>query len=182
MQTIKQILRSFLRPGCLAVAFVLMSQSAMGQDIYVYAANGQSDEQLAEDRYACHRWAVTESGFDPSQFDQVAPLRTVRVPLPRNEAEGATEKGAIAGAVTGGIIGAHDKDAGKGAVIGAVVGTIVGAAIEEQGQQEARAEARSEAQRETDKIAQTKAQLALRKSNYRRALTACLEGRGYTVR
>ncbi len=186
MQTISQIFKSLLRPFfgsfCLAGAFLLMSYSAMGQDIYVYAASDQSDEQLAEDRYACHRWAVEESDFDPSQFDEVTPLRTVKVPVPRNEAEDATEKGMLAGTVAGGIIGAHDSNVGKGAVIGAVVGTLVGAAIEDTGRQEARQKARSEAQREADEIAQTKAQLALRKSNYRRALTACLEGRGYTVR
>ena len=183
MQTLKLIPTNlFLRPCCLAAALVLMSQSVMGQDIYVYAANDQSEEQLAEDRYACHRWAVEESGFDPSDFDDVTPLRAVRVPVPRNEAEGATQKGALAGAVTGGIIGAHDSNVGKGAVIGAVVGTIVGAAVENSRQQEAREKSKAVAQREADEIAQTKAQLALRKSNYRRALTACLEGRGYTVR
>jgi len=178
MQKRKQILRFF----CFAGAFALMSQSAMGQDIYVYAASGQSDEQLAEDRYACHRWAVAESGFDPSQFDGVTPLRSVTVPVPRNESQGATEKGTIAGAITGGIIGSHDNNAGKGAVIGAIMGTIIGSATEEQGRQEAQEKARFEARRKANENAQTRAQLALRKSNYRRALTACLEGRGYTVR
>jgi hypothetical protein len=35
------------------------------QDIFVYPAQGQSETQLADDRYACHRWAVRESGYDP---------------------------------------------------------------------------------------------------------------------
>ena len=39
-----------------------------------------------------------------------------------------------------------------------------------------------EAQSEAQANARTRAELALRKSNYRRALTACLDGRGYTVR
>ena len=72
----------------LIAMLVLLNQPASGQDVYVYPAKGQSDEQLAEDRYACHRWAVEESGFDPSQFKGVAPPRTVRVPVPRNEAAG----------------------------------------------------------------------------------------------
>jgi len=178
MQTKNRILNSC----CLAAMFILLSQAANSQDIYVYPAKGQTDEQLAEDRYACHRWAVEESGFDPSLFDDVAPPKTVRVPVPKNEAEGTTNKGAITGAVLGGVIGSHDGDAAEGAVIGAVLGTMAGAAIEEQGQREAREKAEAEAQREADEIAQNKAELALRKSNYRRALTACLEGRGYTVR
>ncbi len=178
METTNRILSS-----CgLVVLLVLLSQPASAQDIYVYPAKGQTDEQLAEDRYACHRWAVDESSFDPSLFDDVAPLRTVRVPVPRNEAERAASKGAITGAVIGGVIGSNDGDAAQGAVIGAVLGTMAGAAIEDQGQREAQEKARAEARREADEIAQDKAELALRKSNYRRALTACLEGRGYTVR
>lgn len=165
-----------------AAFLVLVCKLGAAQDIYVYPAKGQSDEQLADDRYECHRWAVKESDFDPSQFDDVEPFRTVKVPVPENEAEGATQKGAIAGAVTGAVIGAHSGDAAKGAVIGTVIGTIAGAAIEEQGQRDARAQAGEEARRQAEELARTKAEKALRRSNYRRALTACLEGRGYTVR
>jgi hypothetical protein len=40
--------------------------------LYVYPKHGQSEEQQAEDRYACHRWAVSESGVDPTT-DEVEP-------------------------------------------------------------------------------------------------------------
>jgi hypothetical protein len=33
---------------------------------FVYPRQGQSAEQQASDEYECHRWAVTQSGFDPS--------------------------------------------------------------------------------------------------------------------
>lgn len=36
-------------------------------DVFVYPKNGQSDEQISRDRYDCHRWAVNETGFDPTQ-------------------------------------------------------------------------------------------------------------------
>lgn len=165
-----------------AAVFTLMQQPSLAQDVYVYPAQGQSDEQLSQDRYQCHSWAVSESGFDPSQFSQLEPVRTVRVPVGRNAAEGAAAKGTIAGAVTGGIIGSHGGNVGEGAVIGAVLGTLAGSAIENQGQRQAREAAEAQAQREAQLIAQSESELALRKSNYRRALTACLEGRGYTVR
>ena len=35
--------------------------------VYAYATRGQSDEQQDRDRYECHRWAVSQSGFDPTQ-------------------------------------------------------------------------------------------------------------------
>ena len=38
---------------------------ATTEDLIVYPANGQSEEQLDQDRYECHRWASGETGFDP---------------------------------------------------------------------------------------------------------------------
>ena len=31
----------------------------------IYPAAGQSEAQLAEDRYQCHTWALEETNFDP---------------------------------------------------------------------------------------------------------------------
>lgn len=39
------------------------------KDLYIYPAQGQSEKQQADDRYACHRWAVKESGHDPIDDD-----------------------------------------------------------------------------------------------------------------
>ena len=36
-------------------------------DIYVYPRNGQSDEQTSNDRFECHKWAVAQTGFDPTR-------------------------------------------------------------------------------------------------------------------
>lgn len=38
-----------------------------GAEVYAYPNNGQSDEQQATDRYECHKWAVAQSGFDPTR-------------------------------------------------------------------------------------------------------------------
>jgi len=38
-----------------------------GTDVYAYPRNGQSNEQMENDRYECHGWAVNQSGFDPTQ-------------------------------------------------------------------------------------------------------------------
>ena len=34
--------------------------------LYVYPAAGQTEAQLAEDRYQCHTWAADQSGYDPT--------------------------------------------------------------------------------------------------------------------
>lgn len=36
------------------------------EGITVTALNGQSPVQLGQDRYECHRWAVSQTGFDPT--------------------------------------------------------------------------------------------------------------------
>jgi len=35
--------------------------------IFVYPRQGQSEEQQAKDRYECHRWAVSQTNYDPTQ-------------------------------------------------------------------------------------------------------------------
>lgn len=44
-------------------------------DLYVYPAQGQSEQQQADDRYECHRWAVDETGYDPVDDEYDAALR-----------------------------------------------------------------------------------------------------------
>ncbi len=48
------------------------------EDIFVYPREGQSDEQVASDRYECHRWAVDETGFDPTRPEGGVPADQVQ--------------------------------------------------------------------------------------------------------
>jgi hypothetical protein len=36
-------------------------------DLMIYPKNGQTPEQQAADRYECHNWARSQTGFDPTQ-------------------------------------------------------------------------------------------------------------------
>lgn len=36
------------------------------EQMFVYPRLGQSEKQQADDRYECHRWAVSQTGFDPT--------------------------------------------------------------------------------------------------------------------
>jgi len=38
-----------------------------GGQTFNYPKNGQTDEQQASDRYQCHQWAVSQSGYDPTR-------------------------------------------------------------------------------------------------------------------
>ena len=43
------------------------SPPVVTDELYVYPKNGQSEQQQANDRYACHTWSVQQTGYDPTQ-------------------------------------------------------------------------------------------------------------------
>jgi uncharacterized protein YcfJ len=83
---------------------------------------------------------------------------------------------AVAGAVLGALIGGRHNAAG-GAIIGGVAGGLTGAVSDASRQQYAQQmeEAYNRQDRALDSQYQEKASL------FRRAMSACLEGRGYSV-
>jgi hypothetical protein len=45
-----------------------VSQAPPAADkMFIYPRQGQSEKQQADDRYACHSWAVSQTTFDPTQ-------------------------------------------------------------------------------------------------------------------
>lgn len=44
-----------------------------GYDVIAYPARGQTPDQQSRDRYECHGWAVSQSGFDPANATQAPP-------------------------------------------------------------------------------------------------------------
>ena len=42
----------------------------LAEQLYIYPARGQSEQQQADDRYACHRWGVEQTSYDPTQPPQ----------------------------------------------------------------------------------------------------------------
>ena len=43
------------------------TQAPPSDELFIYPQNGQPDDQQAKDKYECHRWAASQSGFDPTQ-------------------------------------------------------------------------------------------------------------------
>jgi hypothetical protein len=138
--------------------------------VMVYPAQGQSPQQLDRDRYECHVWAVQQTGFDPSQPGVPADARVVVQPA--NPPGTNTAVGAIAGAILGAAI-AGPRNAGAGLVLGGATGAAIGASSDAANQAQANAEQR--------RYNQSYAQAEVGASNYRRAISACLMGRGYTI-
>jgi hypothetical protein len=137
---------------------------------YIYPNQGQSPQQEQSDKGQCYSWAVQQSGFDPANPQVgMAPPPGMQAP------QGGMFRGAAGGAAMGAIGGAIGGDAGEGAAIGAGVGALFG------GLRRAR-ERREEEQMQQSYATQQQSAMSQGRSNYERAFSACMAGRGYTVR
>ncbi len=44
----------------------VVEESSLPERLFIYPAQGQSEQQQATDRYECHSWAKSQTGFDPT--------------------------------------------------------------------------------------------------------------------
>ncbi len=156
--------------------FILVSTSlfthpAIASEFFVYPTKGQNKEQQSKDEYECHTWSVGQTNFDPNKPVQAA------TPAPQQQSAqgGGAVGGAARGAALGAVGGAIAGDAGKGAAIGAGVGGLGGAMGKRQGR-------RQQEQAQQDQASQQKAEQEQKRATFNRAYSACLEGRGYTIK
>jgi len=134
--------------------------------VFVFPAKDQKPEQQQNDEQACYSWAVEQSGVDPLNMDATKPDSVTTGP------DGSAVRGAARGAVAGVAIGAIAGDAGKGAAIGAAAGAMGGAAGRRQRQ------AQKEQQAQETASATDNAKI----EGFKKAYSACLEGKGYSVK
>lgn len=142
------------------------NQMSTGLKLYAFPSKGQTQGQQKADEYECYMWAMEQTGIDPLNLPKVeaAPQQTG----PTGGAVVGAAKGAAAGAAIGAIAG----DAGKGAAIGAVAGGLAGRRAGKQQQAQANQQSQAAA-------SQAEADM---KNSFTKAFSACLEGKGYTIK
>ena len=150
---------------------VLFTGSVMAQELMIFPAKGQSEDQMEKDKFECYSWGKKQTGFDP----MVIPKATA--PPPQQQAQsGGAVRGAAGGAVTGAAIG---KITGNSRSDGAKYGAAAGAAMggmRRSGQRQADQKAQEQWEKEqADNYMKNR-------NDYTRAYGACLEGKGYTVK
>ncbi len=157
-------------PGAVILCATAVFGVTQAQDVFVYPANGQNAEQQSKDEYACYQWASQNTGYDPSRPQGSG------APAPAQEEQvGGVGRGAVRGGLGGLAIGAIAGDAGKGAAIGAASGALIGGVRRHD--QNSRQQQQQAQHQQQQAAAQNQG-----RSNYNRAYSACLEGRGYTVK
>ena len=160
----------------MALAFItlqaLLVVPLLAQELIVFPAQGQSEEQMANDKNSCYEWSVKETGVNPAQ-----PQPAAQAPPPQSQGpSGERIKGAARGAAIGAVVGEiADDDAGKGAAAGAAAGTMAGG-------MKTRSERRQQGQAQQEQAQQQEAAAAQNANDFNRAYSACMEGKGYTVK
>lgn len=143
--------------------------------VYFYPNQGQSQEQQDRDSYECYIWSKEQTGYDPSA-SYLAPHQKIEV-VPNPPPGTLTALGAITGAMLGAAVSSRGNVA-EGMVLGGLAGAVVGSASDSVNQQHS-----VQTQRQYDRQArQVRNTVELQAADYRRAMAACLEGRGYNVR
>src|SRR5580693_6168052 len=140
-------------------------------EVFAYPQRGQTPAQQDRDHYECSVWATQQTGFDPSA-PGVPPHERVQVVSGPPSGVG-TAIGAVTGAIFGAAI-SNPWQQGAGALAGAVVGGAIGNSVDQANATQTRTV-----------LVQDRRALAIQEqqaANYRRAIGACLDGRGYAVR
>ena len=144
--------------------------SAQSGQTFIYPKNNQSQAQQDKDRYECHTWAVQQTGFDPSVSYPSNP--NTLDPQPYRPSQPHVVKGAGRGAALGAVGGAITGNAGKGAAAGAAMGGLAGGFKRRDERLNQKASQQQQAQAQTNQAG----------AGYQRAMAACLDGRGYSVK
>jgi hypothetical protein len=137
---------------------ILLPTGVIAQaQIFAYPSAGQSEEQQSRDRFECHQWSVSQTGFNPTTAQPLPPRAAVQAPPPPQAYNQGYDQrpygnsrrssgggflgignggffeggGAVGDAATGAALGAAGGalagNAGKGAAIGALSSAVFGA-------------------------------------------------------
>ncbi len=181
----------------LLIATVAMSAAAQNAaspaksiGMFAYPKNNQAAEQQLKDENECYASARQNSGIDPqasapavpSAEEQQAAQKQAAQEAGKGAGKGGTLKGSARGAAGGAAIGAIAGDAGTGAAIGATAGAIAGRRQKRKAQKEAQKEAAAQtAQAQQQMQAEAKTQHQAGLDTFKRAFSACMDSRGYSV-
>ena len=159
-------MKKSIKLSILVITLAGIVNVSLASELMIFPAKGQSNETMGKDKFSCYGWAKGQTGFDPMKV----PVTTT-APPPENKQSGGAAKGALGGAALGAIIG----DSSSAAKSGAGAGLLIGGVRQRSANKKSAQQAEQWKQQEANNYANNRNQ-------YNRAYTACLEGKGYTVK
>jgi hypothetical protein len=166
-------------PAAAAPAASAPTSLSSSLGVFVFPSKNQSTTQQSTDEGTCFSWAKSQTGIDPMNIKPPEPAAQTTQADADNAGNGSRARGAARGAAGGALIGAVAGDAGTGAAAGAVAGTLAGGAAKRQAKRDAAAQ---QQQQQAAAEQQAQAAIAQQKATYNKAFSACMEGKGYTVK
>jgi hypothetical protein len=194
---------------CLATPLALVAQSAPASNttsssapqsagaspaksigMFAYPKNQQTSDQQLKDENECFSSSKQQSGIDPQapppagKTDEQKKAEQQAAADNAKQAKGGRVRGAARGAAGGAAVGAiADDEAGKGAGAGAAAGTMVGGAKQRQANKASKQQAaQATAQQQQQEEAQAKATYQQGIDTFKRAFSACMDSRGYSIK
>jgi hypothetical protein len=157
--------------------------------LYAYPGKGQSHDQQLIDESDCYNSAQQQTGVNadtpapqpPSSADVQAAQAQAADAAPQQK--GGRARGAARGAVGGAVIGGIAGDAGTGAAVGATVGTVRGGRQQRKANAAAKDEASAQGGAQVQQQYQSqKAAYDQQMNTFKRAFSACMDARSYSVK
>jgi hypothetical protein len=167
------------------------SSPAKSIGMFAYPRNNQNADQQQKDESECYASAKQNTGIDPQAPAPAAPSAESQQAAQKEAAQqagkdakkGGAVKGAAGGAAGGAAIGAIAGDAGTGAAIGATAGAVRGRRAQKKGEKAAQQQAAQQtAQTQQQAQSQATAQQQQKADTFKRAFSACMDARGYSVK
>ncbi len=182
---------------------VLLANSGMAQNappasspaksigMFAYPKNQQNIDQQLKDETECYDSARQQTGVDPQAASPAAPSAQEQEAAQKQAADqaakegpkGGAVKGSAKGAAGGAAIGAIAGDAGTGAAIGATAGAVRGRRQQKKAQKQSEQQAAQQtAQAQQQGQAQANAEHQGKLDTFKRAFSACMDARAYSVK
>jgi hypothetical protein len=167
------------------------SSPAKSIGLFAFPKNQQTADQQLKDENECYGSAKQQTGVDPHAPPPAAPTAQQQEAAQKQAAEqagkeapkGGAVKGSAKGAAGGAAIGAIAGDAGTGAAIGATAGAVRGRRQQKKAQKTAQQQAAQQtAQAQQQAQAQANAEHQGSLDTLKRAFSACMDARGYSVK
>jgi outer membrane lipoprotein SlyB len=157
--------------------------------LYAYPAKGQGHDQQLIDESDCYNSAQEQTGVNPEMAAPQAPSSAevqaaqAQAAEAAPEAKGGRAKGAAKGAVGGAVIGGIAGNAGAGAAIGATAGTVRGGRQQRKANEATKQQASDQAGAQVQQQYQgQKAAYNQQMDKFKRAFSACMDAKGYSVK
>ena len=156
--------------------------------LYAFPNQNQSKDQQLIDEGDCYDLAQQETGINPEMQAPRAPssgevqAAEAQAAQSAPQAQGGRVRGAARGAAGGAMIGAISGNAGRGAAVGATVGTVRGGVHQRQTNAAAQQDAANQAGAQVQQQYQSaKSAYNQKIGTFKRAFSACLTSRGFSV-